>query len=99
MASKEQPSTEELAKVAAAKEVIQVKIYAPFRIYFEGEAYSLSAENATGPFDILPRHYNFLSMLVPCTIKLETAKGVKKVPINRGLMQVSANHVTVFVDV
>jgi F0F1-type ATP synthase epsilon subunit len=47
---------------------MQVKVYAPFRTYFDGKAESLSAENKTGPFDILPHHKNFMSLLAPCTI-------------------------------
>ena len=47
---------------------MQVKIYAPFRTYFEGSAANLSAANKTGPFDILPHHKNFMTLLVPCTV-------------------------------
>ena len=45
---------------ASGKPVAAVKVYAPFQVYFEGMAYSVSAVNETGPFDILPRHHNFL---------------------------------------
>lgn len=78
---------------------MQVKVYAPFKVYFEGEAYSMSAVNAVGPFDILPKHRNFLCMLVPCTLVIDTEKGERKVKIHRALMHVKADHVSVFVDV
>ena len=78
---------------------MSVKVYAPFKVYFEGEAYSVSAENATGPFDILPRHHNFLCMLVPCTTRIKTANGIKEVKIHRALMHVKADSVDVFMDV
>ena len=78
---------------------MQVKVYAPFQIYFEGEAYSVSAINATGPFDILPRHHNFLCMLVPCTLTIDSPAGLKKVKIHRALMHVKAERVVVFMDV
>lgn len=79
---------------------IDVKVYAPFHVYFEGEAYSISAVNKTGPFDILPRHHNFLCMLVPCTLRIKTPDGkVHDVKISRALMHVKANRVVVFVDV
>ena len=81
------------------KPVMAVKIYAPFKIYFEGNAYSLSAVNATGPFDILPRHHNFLCMLVPCVLKVEGIDGPKEIKISRALMHVKADYVAVFVDV
>lgn len=76
-----------------------VKVYAPFKIYFEGDAYSVSAVNATGPFDILPRHHNFLCMLVPCTLTIQAKDGVKSIKISRALMHVKADSVSVFVDV
>jgi len=81
------------------KPVMAVKVYAPFQVYFEGEAYSLTAENETGPFDILPRHHNFLYMLVPCELIITTPEEVKRVKIARALMHVKAEKVTVFVDV
>lgn len=76
-----------------------VKVYAPFKVYYEGVAYSLSAANAIGPFDILPRHKNFLCMLVPCVAKIKTASGIKEVKIHRALMHVKADSVVVFMDV
>lgn len=87
------------APVHGSKPTMAVKIYAPFKVYFEGDATSVSAINATGPFDILPRHHNFLCMLVPCVIKIQTTEGPQEVKINRALMHVKADRVVVFVDV
>ncbi len=81
------------------KPTVSLKVYAPFKVYFEGSAYSLSAVNATGPFDILPKHHNFLCMLVPCILKIDGVDGPKEVKIHRALMHVEADHVSVFIDV
>ncbi len=81
------------------KPTVAVKVYAPFKIYFEGEAYSLSAVNATGPFDVLPKHHNFLCMLVPCTLTIQSPKGPQNIKVNRALLHVKANKVVVFMDV
>lgn len=84
----------------ADKATISVKVYAPFHIYYEGEAYSVSAVNDVGPFDVLPKHHNFLCMLVPSSIQIATTKqGTKTIKINRALMHVKADRVVVFVDV
>lgn len=91
--------SEEFTGVRDGKRVMRVKVYAPFQVYFEGEAYSLSAENATGPFDILPKHKNFLCMLVPCQLKVSSPAGEKTIKIHRALMHVKADYVAVFVDV
>lgn len=90
---------EQAAAVPSGKPTMAVKVYAPFKVYYEGDAYSLSAENATGPFDILPHHHNFLCMLVPCTIKIDDPKGGKSIKIHRALMHVKSDKVVVFMDV
>ncbi len=83
-----------------AATTVHVKIYSPYKNYYDEEAESISAENLTGPFDILPRHHNFITLLVPSEITIRSAKtGDKKVKIARGIMHVWKNQVTVFLDV
>lgn len=90
---------EQVTPKRSGKPTMAIKVYAPFKIYYEGEGYSLSAVNATGPFDILPHHHNFLCMLVPCNLKIQTPDGEKIIKIHRALMHVKADSITVFVDV
>lgn len=78
---------------------MEVKVYAPFRVYYEGPAYSISAKNAVGPFDILPHHHNFLCMLVPGNVVVQTPEGEQVIKVSRALMHVKADRVVVFVDV
>lgn len=81
-------------------QVMSVKVYAPFQVYYEGNATSVSAINNVGPFDILPGHRNFLCMLVPCDLRVVTPdQGTKLIKIRRALMHVNSDHVSVFVDV
>lgn len=94
------PNSDEQAPAKDPKKpTMAVKVYAPFKVYFEGDAYSISAVNDVGPFDILPRHRNFLCMLVPCTLTIQTPSGQQSVKIARALMHVKADRVSVFVDV
>jgi F0F1-type ATP synthase epsilon subunit len=83
------------------KPVMHVKVYSPFKTYYDEESYSLSGVNGTGPFDILPRHHNFISLLSPCelVIKPVVGKTEQKIRISAGLMHVKADKVTVFLDV
>jgi len=90
---------EQLLPKPSGKPTMDVKVYAPFKVYFEGEAYSVTAVNATGPFDILPKHHNFLCMLVPCTLVIQSPNGAQNIKVNRALMNVKANRVVVFMDV
>ncbi len=82
------------------KLIMEVKVYSPFHDYYDGTAFSLSAENTTGPFDVLPRHHNFISLLSPCEMVLRTPKkGEQKILISGGIMHVKADKVIVFLDV
>jgi F0F1-type ATP synthase epsilon subunit len=91
--------TEQAAPSHGGKPTMAIKVYAPFKVYYEGNGYSISAVNATGPFDILPKHHNFLCMLVPCNLTIESPEGQKVIKIHRALMHVKADRVVVFVDV
>lgn len=79
---------------------MHVKVYSPFRNYYDGHALSVSAVNGTGPFDILPKHHNFISLLSPCDLIVRTVReGAKKIIISGGVMHVKADQVVVFLDV
>lgn len=76
-----------------------VKVYAPFKTYFDGFALSVSAANQTGPFDILPQHHNFMSLLSPCVVVVRTERGEERIEITRGVMHVKADRAIIFLDV
>lgn len=79
---------------------MRVKVYSPFRDYYDGPAFSLTAENATGVFDVLPKHHNFISLLSPCELVLRTVQdGEQRISISGGLLHVKADSVVVFLDV
>lgn len=78
---------------------MHVKVYAPFKVYYDGPAESISAENDTGPFDILPKHHNFMTLLSACDIVIKNDNQEEKVTITRGIMHVKADEVIVFLDV
>lgn len=99
-AQPEVSATEEQPVAANGKPTMAVKVYAPFKVYYEGEAYSVSAVNGTGPFDILPHHKNFLCMLVPCELVVRPVDADQKtIKVHRALMHVEADRVVVFMDV
>lgn len=82
-----------------ASAIMYVKIYAPFKVYFDGQATSVSAVNDTGPFDILPQHHNFITLLNACDIIVRTSTDEQKISIARGIMHVKSDKVIVFLDV
>jgi F0F1-type ATP synthase epsilon subunit len=84
------------------KGMFHLKVYAPFKVYYEGLVASISAENGTGPFDILANHHNFLTLLSPCELVIRSSAEdtePEKIKITHGIMQVKANDVVVFLDV
>jgi F0F1-type ATP synthase epsilon subunit len=78
---------------------MHVKVYAPFKVYFDGQATSISAFNDTGPFDILPKHHNFMTLLNSGDIVVRTEKDEERIRISHGIMHVKADDVVVFLDV
>jgi F0F1-type ATP synthase epsilon subunit len=90
---------EKAKKAPTGAESMHVKVYSPFKVYFDDEAASITGENATGPFDILPRHHNFMTLLSPCELIIRDKRGDQKIRISGGLMHVKADRVTVFLDI
>lgn len=95
---KQAPAKQEL-KDKDGNPLMHVKVYSPFKSYFDEPAYSITAENHTGPFDILPRHHNFMALVIPCEMKISAPTGDKTIRINRAVMHVKADQIVVFLDV
>ena len=87
------------ADTANVKPMVHIKVYSPFKVYFNDNASSISAVNDTGPFDILPHHHNFMTLLSPCELKIDKDGVPVRVRIARGIMHVKADQVIVFLDV
>lgn len=77
-----------------------VLVRSPFKEYFDGVAFSVTAENATGPFDVLPGHHNFIALLSPCELVIRsTEKEETKINISGGIMHVKADKIIIFLDI
>lgn len=96
-----QEAREEQAAKKEGKPTMNVKVYSPFKVYYDEESYSISGVNATGPFDILPHHHNFMTLLNACELNIRPVNGrnEQKIRISGGLMHVKADKVTVFLDI
>lgn len=98
--SDEKAADDRPSKSSGGKQpTMRVKIYGPFNVYVDEDAYSISAANLTGPFDVLPRHHNFITILEACDIVVKTPYDIKTITISRGVMHVRTDKVTVFLDV
>ena len=74
-------------------------VYSPFKTYFDGEASMLSANNKSGRFDILPGHINFLCLLSPGMLRIETDGKATEFELNKGILQVVDGAAYVFVNI
>jgi F0F1-type ATP synthase epsilon subunit len=81
------------------KDTLDVKVWSPFRVYYRGDAKSVTGVNATGQFDVLPQHHNFISLLTPSELVLQTRDGELRIRISGGVMRVHHDVVTVFLEV
>ena len=96
----EKPAKAEPKVSANGTPTMRVKIYAPFKTYYDQDAESVTAENVTGEFDILPRHKNFMTLLSPCQITVRNGDKLDyKIKITRAIMHIKADEVKVFLDV
>lgn len=94
-----QKAKAEDAKYKAEHPQMHIKVYSPYKVYFDDDGESISAVNATGPFDILPQHHRFMTLLSPCELVIRAKKREEKIRISGGLMHVKADQVTVFLDI
>ncbi|MFO0862839.1 MAG: hypothetical protein U0516_03910 [Candidatus Saccharibacteria bacterium] len=78
---------------------LSIKIFSPFEIFYEGPAASLSANTATGPFDVLYGHANFIGLLQQGKVTIHTPFGRRSYDINRGVVKVHNNYVVVFANI
>jgi hypothetical protein len=105
----DEKTTENKSSVQKDKEVKEtppegqmfIKVYSPFKVYFDSTGKSITAENDTGVFDILAGHHKFLTLLSACEIKIDAGDEAESenIKIDRGIMFVKEDRVTVFLDV
>lgn len=66
-------------------------------LVFAGDVYAVSSENEIGPFDILPYHENFISLIARYLI-IHLDGGLKKeIEVAKGVLKVKENKLEVFI--
>ena len=89
-----------MAELNQQSVTMHVKVHSPFKVYYDDEAASLSAVNKTGPFDVLPHHKNFMTLLTACNVVVRSpGKPDFSLPVTQGVMHVKSDKVIVFLDV
>jgi len=78
---------------------LTVRVNSPDKILWEGTAVWVSSKNAQGPFDILPMHANFLSILENEKIRINTGTEIKEYTFPNSVIYVHSNHVYIYTHI
>jgi len=79
---------------------ISVEIKNSEAVVFSGEAKSLSSINESGPFDVLPYHANFFSIIKEKIMIIDRNNKKTEITIkDNGIIRVMENKVSIFLGV
>jgi len=80
------------------KDTISLVIRNRSGIVLAEEVKALSSLNETGPFDVLPLHENFIS-IIKDTITIHKQTGKDEMKISNGIIRVHENQISIFLEV
>jgi F0F1-type ATP synthase epsilon subunit len=85
--------------MADKQEQLNVKVITSSKLFYDGPAYAVSSINKIGPFDILPEHENFITLLKDKVVIHGLDGKDTEIPCQNGLLEVSENRVRVFLGI
>lgn len=68
-------------------------------LLFQGEVEAISSRNDKGPFDILPQHANFISIIKGHIVLHLAKKQEKRIELESGILKVRDNNVEIYLGV
>lgn len=81
-------------------ETVYVRVSHAAKIVWEGEALSVSSENSDGPFDILPFHAHFISIILDKPIVINLLDGTtKEYNYSQSVIHVKNDKVSIYADI
>ena len=78
---------------------LDVQVLSSTKALYSGKATAVSSFNEIGPFDVLPLHENFISLIRDKVTVIGTTGQRQQINFVRGLLEVSENRVRVFVGI
>jgi F0F1-type ATP synthase epsilon subunit len=87
-----------MSKDTEQPSILNVIARSPFHVYYEGPAETVSAVNKVGPFDVLPGHADFFSVLKPCDVTILTSDEPVVFHVHSGIITVRDNEVMLFAN-
>lgn len=81
-----------------SKETINVTIKSRSKVFYEGNATSVTSLNDKGKFDVLPQHANFISLIKDYIIVMKENGEEEKIDIKTGVLKNLNNDVDIFLE-
>lgn len=81
------------------KDTLNVVVRSRRGLIFEGPLAAVSSYNTVGPFDVLPEHSNFVSMISKKLVLHKSNGKKEEMWVDKGVMVVEKNSVQVFVGI
>jgi F0F1-type ATP synthase epsilon subunit len=79
--------------------LLTVRILSPLKTIFEGKAQVVSSQNSDGPFDILPEHANFMTLIENQPIKLTEEDGKQSsFQVSKAILMHANDAISIYVD-
>lgn len=78
---------------------LNVKITSPNKIIYDSPADSVSSVNSQGPFDILPYHANFITIIENHTVIIRNNKDKQEFNFKRAIIYTNNNKVQIYTDI
>lgn len=78
---------------------LHVQVFTPKGITWEGDARSVSSANREGPFDLLPEHAHFISLVEKQPIVVGMPEGNKEFNFETAVIRLIDNNVTIYADI
>lgn len=69
------------------------------KLVYKGQAEAVSSVNLKGPFDILPEHANFITVIKDFIIVHKLDKTQEKYDLKNGVLYSADNTITVYLDI
>ena len=84
----------------AEQATLNVRISKATKVVWEGDATAVSSKNADGPFDVLPMHANFLTLIREVPIVVHLKDGTKETyQFKQAVMYVTDDKVKIYTEI
>jgi len=78
--------------------ILYLEVVTPEKVLVSQEVDMVMAPGSEGEFGILPEHINFLSGIVPGTVRFDSGDTIEYMSVSMGFSEVSENRVSILVD-